>query len=295
MIRVFFIGSVVFSRSMLNVVLDIDKVEVVGIATKSKSALNADHSDLSDLAEQHQIPFKYVRDINAPHITSWISELKPDVVFCFGWSALIKEPLLSLAPKGVIGYHPAELPKNRGRHPIIWALALGLDQTASTFFRMDEGADSGDILDQKLLTIEGADTAQTLYDKLTQVAEDQVRAFSKALALGTEQWTRQNHEASNEWRKRGERDGLIDFRLSTQVIHNLVKALTRPYVGAHINYLNGAVKVWKTSVGPSASKNLEPGKILEIQGDALLVKTGDGSIWIEEHTFSTLPNKNSYL
>ena len=30
---------------------------------------------------------------------------------------------------GVIGYHPAELPKNRGRHPLIWALVLGLKKT----------------------------------------------------------------------------------------------------------------------------------------------------------------------
>lgn len=35
---------------------------------------------------------------------------------------------------GVLGYHPAKLPQNRGRHPLIWALALGLKKSASTFF-----------------------------------------------------------------------------------------------------------------------------------------------------------------
>ena len=35
---------------------------------------------------------------------------------------------------GVLGFHPSELPKNRGRHPLIWALALGLKKSASTFF-----------------------------------------------------------------------------------------------------------------------------------------------------------------
>ena len=50
---------------------------------------------------------------------------------------------------GILGYHPSLLPFNRGRHPIIWALALGLKETGSTFFFMDENADTGDIVSQK--------------------------------------------------------------------------------------------------------------------------------------------------
>lgn len=46
----------------------------------------------------------------------------------------------------LIGFHPANLPQNRGRHPIIWALFLSLQETASTFFMMDEDTDSGDII-----------------------------------------------------------------------------------------------------------------------------------------------------
>ena len=30
---------------------------------------------------------------------------------------------------GVVGFHPALLPNNRGRHPLIWAKALGLDKS----------------------------------------------------------------------------------------------------------------------------------------------------------------------
>ena len=131
--KAFFVGSVEFSRKLLETILKIQKVKIVGIATKSKSRFNTDHSDLSDLAILHGIPYKYVKDINAPHITDWIDS-PPDVVLCFGWSSLISEPLLSLCSNGVIGYHPAKLPQNRGRHPIIWALVLGLESTGSTFF-----------------------------------------------------------------------------------------------------------------------------------------------------------------
>ena len=78
---------------------------------------------------------------------------------------------------GIVGYHPAALPSNRGRHPLIWALVLGLTETASTFFFMDEGADSGDILDQRPVSILPSDDAKSLYERISQVAISQIRDF----------------------------------------------------------------------------------------------------------------------
>ena len=64
---------------------------------------------------------------------SFITEKSPDVIYCFGWSHILSKKILKLPPYGVVGFHPAELPNNRGRHPIVWALFLGLKKTASTF------------------------------------------------------------------------------------------------------------------------------------------------------------------
>ena len=125
--RIFFIGTVSFSEKRLEKLLSLD-AEIVGVATKSKSAFNADHVDLTPICEKNNIPVKYVKDINAPHIIQWIGSLNPDVIFCFGWSSLIKKELLELTKLGVVGFHPTELPKNRGRHPLIWALFLGLEK-----------------------------------------------------------------------------------------------------------------------------------------------------------------------
>ena len=88
-------------------------------------------------------------------------------------SRLLKEEILSIAPFGVVGFHATALPANRGRHPIIWALVLGLSETASTFFFMDEGADSGDILSQYKLSISENDNAESLYKKVIKVASVQ--------------------------------------------------------------------------------------------------------------------------
>lgn len=294
--RIFFIGSVEFSRAMLNCLLQIDVVEIVGIATKSKSQFNSDHTDLSDIALDRNIPYKYVRDINQSHIVEWISSLNPDVIYCMGWSSLIKREVLEISPLGVIGFHPAKLPQNRGRHPLIWAMVLGLKETANTFFRMDEGADTGDILSQRVFSIEDTDTASDLYQKMIDCAKEQVKTFTPQLASGNYELQRQDNGGANLWRKRGKADGRIDFRMGSKSIYNLVRALTKPYVGAHFEFIGEEHKVWSTKLGPEVAPNLEPGQVLDIN-DAkhLLAKTGDGSIWIIEHELEQLPNISDYL
>ena len=120
------------------------------------------------------MPFKYVRDINSKKNNKWIQDLNPDLIFCLGWSSLLKRSTLDIPKFGVIGYHPSLLPKNKGRHPIIWALALGLKETGSTFFLMNEGVDTGKIINKKKIKINQSDDASKLYDKLTSVAKVQI-------------------------------------------------------------------------------------------------------------------------
>jgi methionyl-tRNA formyltransferase len=219
----------------------------------------------------------------------------PDVIFCFGWSRLIREPLLSLPALGVIGFHPASLPANRGRHPIIWALVLGLDETASTFFRMDSGADSGDIVSQIRLAINPSDNARTLYDRITTLAMKQLRDFVPRLANGSIQPMSQDHSLANTWRKRGVADGRIDWRMSASSIHNLVRGLTRPYVGAHFDYDHQAIKVWQTDTELNVPVNLEPGKVLQVNKNSLLVKAGTDAIWLLDYDPIITVSEGSYL
>jgi len=150
--KIVFIGTVQFSLHMLETLLN-QQAQVVGVITDCDHGINADYADLKPVCEKHGIEVLLTSNVNASDTIDWVRKLSPDVVFCFGWSHLIKQELLHLPPMGVIGYHPAALPKNRGRHPLIWALILGLNETASTFFFMDEGADSGDIISQTTVPI----------------------------------------------------------------------------------------------------------------------------------------------
>ncbi len=275
--RIVFIGAVEFSRRVLEHLLAMN-VEVVGVCTLQASKFNADHADLGAVSEAHGIPWLYAEDVNSVEALGWIRNKLPDVIFCFGWSNLLKQNLLSMAPLGVVGFHPAALPANRGRHPLIWALALGLEKTASTFFFMDAGADSGDILSQREIVINVQDDARTLYDRVTQSALEQIDEFVPQLAVGIFQRHKQDVLLANTWRKRGREDGEINWRMSAKSIHNLVRALTRPYVGAHFKLDGYLIKVWKTEVIGGAPRNLEPGKVLMPRGSNPVIKCAEDSI-----------------
>ena len=280
--RIVFIGSVEFSLHALRHLREIG-ASVVGVCTLEHSNLNSDHVNLYSYCSQYGIPCLYAEDINALSTLEWIAACKPDVIFCFGWSRLLKKPILELAPLGVIGFHPAALPRNRGRHPIIWALVLGLSETASSFFFMNEGADSGDILSQRAVRIDSCDDARSLYDKLVKTALQQISEFVPQLITRSNPRIPQDSTQSNNWRKRSKADGLIDWRMSAYSIHNLVRALTHPYVGAEFRGTSYNFKVWRSCVVESKLINVEPGKVIGMDNAGKpIVKCGEEALCLLE-------------
>ena len=292
--KILFIGTVEFSYKALKKLIELN-AEIVGVCTKNKSDFNSDFADLTPLCKQADVPIKYLDDVNSSENIEWVRGLSPDIIFCFGWSNLIKKDLLGLPKMGVVGYHPALLPKNRGRHPLIWALALGLNISGSTFFFMTEGADDGDILSQEKVEILYEDDAKSLYDKVSNIALRQIETFLPKLQNNSFEIIKQKNDLANVWRKRGKVDGRIDFRMTSRAIYNLVRALTKPYVGAHVEYNGQDISIWKVEEVEFDQNNIEFGKVLENNGKSFIVKTYDKAIRIIDHDFKELPKVGEYL
>jgi len=296
--RILYIGCVESSKRILKSVLEVPEADVIGIVTRHASSFNADFQSLAPLAERHDIPCYFADDNDQEIMATWIQEQNPDVGFCFGWSYLLNTSILSIPDLGFIGYHPTALPRNRGRHPIIWALTLGLTETASSFFFMDEGADTGDLLDQQPVPIAETDDARSLYDRLMRVAHEQIRSFVPDLASEQFSRTPQNDAVANHWRKRSKEDGEIDWRMSARSVYNLVRALTHPYPGAHCLFHGEEIKIWASEMVSDQYHDiahLEPGKVLASDSNRICVKCGEGVLALTNHEFDTLPPANTYL
>jgi methionyl-tRNA formyltransferase len=281
--RILFIGCVESSATLLNELL-INKKNICGVVTKKSSGFNSDFIDLSEICAQHNVPVIYYKHEST--LQDFVRKHMPDLIYCFGWSHLLSGDVISYAKQCVVGFHPAALPKNRGRHPIIWALVLGLKITASTFFKITPNADEGEIISQKEINISELDTARMLYDKIMETAKKQVLEFTEQFEQCTIKYKKQDDSISNSWRKRNKRDGLIDFRMGAENIYNLVRALSKPYIGAHFECKEQEYKVWSAKVIKDTDgvyDNIEFGKVLKVYSPtSFLVKTGNNLLEIIE-------------
>jgi len=215
-------------------------------------------------------------DINAPATVDAIAALEPDVLFVIGWSQLLREPVLALAPGGVFGMHPTLLPRHRGRAPIPWAILSGLAMTGVTLFEIpDARADSGAIVGQLEVPIAADETATTLFDRLAAAHVDLIRICVPQILAGTAPRLPQDERRASSWPRRAPADGIIDWHTRAPNLYDWVRAQTRPYPGAFTFLGDSKVVVW--SARP-VDRELQavPGTVVEERPEGPVVACGGG-------------------
>jgi methionyl-tRNA formyltransferase len=295
-LRVAFLGHARYSLALLESLLRATEAEVVAVITCERAA-NADGCSLAPMAAAAGVPCLCVDDLPQQAWVEWLRPLRPDVAYAFGWSTMLGRPMLEVPRLGIVGFHPTRLPRNRGRHPIIWAIALGLEETASTFFMMDAAVDAGDIVSQRRVPIGPGDDAGALYERLTQMALAQMGEFTRDLARGEIRRLPQAHADASWWRRRGYDDGRIDWRMSAATIGRLVRALAPPYGGAHCRHDGRDVKIWKTRLRDIGREghDVEPGRVLASDGEGFTVKCGEAALEVLQHEFDAPPAPGTCL
>lgn len=297
--KIIIIGSVIFSKNLIDSILK-NKFEIKGIIGKKKNDFNSDYFDIVKYFKKKGINCIYSEDINNKNTYNWIKKMNPDLIICLGWSRLLSKKLLSLPKIGSIGYHPADIPNNKGRHPIIWCLALGLKKTASTFFLMNEKPDSGKIISKKFLKMNKNFYVKDVYEKLSQIASKQLINILKKIQKQKKIYFLKDKgfytgKKENFWRKRNFEDGKIDWRMGSKNISNLVKALSWPYPGAHFFYKNKLVKLYRVTIKEYEKFNIEPGKVVKKQNNKPIIKCGDNAILLNDFYPKLNFKLNSYL
>ena len=90
-----------------------------------------------------------------------------DLIVTCAYGQILPKEVLDLPKYGCVNVHASLLPKYRGSAPIQWALFNGDKTTGVTIMYMDEGMDTGDIIEKEKINIEDNDNVGTLHDKLS--------------------------------------------------------------------------------------------------------------------------------
>lgn len=102
-----------------------------------------------------------------------------DLIVVAGYRHLIPPEVLAIPRLGTVGFHSAKLPEYPGRAPIPWTLLRGDTHAWNTMLYLDEGVDSGDVIDAEAHVIQPDDTPESLY---RWVAESDARLLRRHLA-----------------------------------------------------------------------------------------------------------------
>lgn len=277
-----FISGVKFGYDLLSEILKAGwLVDVVFSYADSKKLIYSDFASFEQITRDHRIKHVKVNNINDEENIALLRERKPDLILVMGWSQILKSEILRIPKLGVIGSHPTELPKFRGRAPVPWTIIKGLKESALTFFYMEEGIDDGDILDQRKFKITEEDDATSIYEKITTTGKNMILENLPAIENGTTKRIKQDESKFIEyWPKRTPDDGRINWTKPGKEIHDLIRATTHPYPGAFSSYRKSILKIWKSQFLQELNK--EPGKIMGITNNGVKIGTGNGVVLIKK-------------
>lgn len=267
------------TRVALHAIGKIPGWELSAVATlpPELASRHSDYVDLGPDAEAIGAALIPVANCNESDFISRIRAIRPDLLFVIGWSQICGPELRQAGGGRMIGFHPAPLPRLRGRAAIPWTILLDEKISASTLFWIDDGVDSGPILSQRFFHVAPDETAETLYakhmrnlapmleDLLPRLAEDHVPGEVQDESLAT--WAARRRPA----------DGLIDWRQSASDVHRLVRAVGSPYPGAFTS-ANGQTLVIREAEQPGGRfrHHALPGQVVARDDSSFVVYCGDG-------------------
>lgn len=284
MTKIVFMGTPDFSVPVLQRIIQ-DGYEVIGVVTQPDRPVGRKKimtpPPVKVEAEKHGIPVYQPEKIKVKEEMEKIIALNADLIVTAAFGQILPKELLSSPKYGCINVHASLLPELRGGAPIHYSILQGKEKTGITIMYMAEKLDAGDILTQAEVTIEEEDNVGTLHDKLSAVGMDLLSETLPKLLNGELTPIKQN-DAEATFAPNIKRDQeKIKWERNGEDIYNHVRGLN-PWPVSY-TLLNGVIiKIWEAKKFKQ-SKPGEPGEILAVTGDGLLVATGNGtSILITE-------------
>lgn len=197
---------------------------------------------------------------------------------------IISSELLSLPNRGAVNFHDGPLPRYAGLNAPVWAILNGETTHGITWHMIEGGVDEGDIVVQRMVSVDEKDTALTLNAKCFAAA---VESFGDVMAtLATDSPNRQAQDLSQRTyfglKDRPVAAAFLDFSQSTDSIIRLIRGLDHgdyrnPLAVPKIKAGNDVLLVRKAN---KVNAQGTPGAVLGKDAHGLTVATGDGAVYL---------------
>ena len=212
-----------------------------------------------------------LRDGGAEEI---LKQIAPDVIVVVAYGKILPPEILRIPKYGCVNGHASLLPKYRGSAPVQWAIISGETVTGVTSQLMDEGIDTGDILETAETEIGAEETADELFGRLSVITAGLLVKTLADLESGNVTPRKQEEEKASYAPIIKKEMALLDFKEKTaEQICNAVRGFYS-WPCAYFFYDGKRVKVIKAvTAGKTAA---DAGTVTE-SGDRLVIACKDGT------------------
>lgn len=282
--RVVFMGTPDFAVGTLEEIIKAGH-EVAGVVTQPDKPKGRGKTlmptPVKEVAMKYELPVYQPKKVREPEFVEILRSLKPDVMVVAAFGQIISKEILEMPKYGCINVHASLLPAYRGAAPIQWAVINGEKESGVTIMQMDEGIDTGDMIEKVVVSIAEDETGGSLFEKLSQAGAKLCVKVLKALEEGKAVREKQPEESTTPYAKMIDKKmGAINWENSAKEIEQLIRGLN-PWPSAYTKLQGKTLKIWRAAVLFEDS-NDAPGQVVQVTKDSIVVQTGHGLLKILE-------------
>lgn len=285
--RIVFMGTPEFAVPSLRALLntgDDHAWRVVAVATQPDRRAGRGkklvESPIKQLAQEHNIPV--LQPLGFRKHPSAVEELRsyaPDLYVVAAYGLILPASVLEIPTYGSVNVHASLLPAYRGASPITAAILAGEPETGVSIMLMDEGMDTGPVLQQARQSIRPDDTSETLSARLAEQGA-QVLVDTLPLWLAGEIAPIAQEELPGEpsvCRMIKKDQGRIDWRAPAAHIERMTRAYA-PWPSAFTSWRGQPFKIWRAE---TLHGKAPAGHVANTESGPA-VGTGDGLLLLKE-------------
>ena len=281
--RIIFMGTPDFSVGTLEALVEAghEVCLVVSQPDKPKGrGKEMQPTPVKEAAINHCIPVYQPMMIRDPDCVEELRKYNADVMVVIAFGQIIPKEILEMTPYGCINVHASLLPKYRGAAPIQWSIINGEKVTGVTTMQMNEGLDTGDMIQKGEVPITEDETGESLHDKLAEAGAKLCVETLKCLEDKTATWEPQGDSTTAYAKMLDKNLGNINWNDPAVQIERLIRGLN-PWPSAYTHWNDKVIKLWQANVVED-NTDQEAGTIVKVEKDSFYVQTGEGLLKIEE-------------
>ncbi|MCM8763210.1 MAG: methionyl-tRNA formyltransferase [Candidatus Omnitrophica bacterium] len=277
-----FFGSSRFAVEPLNKLLSSEN-KIVCVVTqpdqKQGRGLKLSFTPIKEMAIKNNLNFYQPQDLASSKTIDFLKKLSADLFVVVAYGKILPQKLLDVPKIFAINLHASLLPKYRGAAPINWAIIKGEKETGISIIKMNQYMDAGEIILQKKIPIDNTDTNITLSQKLSHLGSEMLLEAIDLIANNKYNLVPQDEAVVSFAPLLKKEDGLIDWKKPARDIYNLIRGCL-VWPGAFTHYKNKILKIWEAVVNHQMVSEAEPGTIINLSKEGILVKTGQQNLLI---------------